>query len=231
MKRKLMITFLIFSLSLGTATCVFAAGRNYIDATEINVNSSISGTTPYNEGNWGENFYKFKTSSMAAKYTLKLVHTGGDGEIEASLSDSDYNYVMGNEWGSIRLYENRGASTGYDLRRNSVYYIKVGSFSENDYIMVMQEQISKPTKPSIKRITKKGKSLNIRWSRSVRAQSYKLAIKKGNGKWKVYTTSGRSKAIKNLKKGKVYKVKVRGLLKYNGKTYQSKWSKIKKIKM
>ena len=53
---------------------------------------------------------------------------------------------------------------------------------------------------------------------------------KGSSSWKTTTTTAKAKTIKNLKKGKVYQVKVRAYKKVDGKTYYGAWSKIKTTK-
>lgn len=60
------------------------------------------------------------------------------------------------------------------------------------------------------------------------ASSYQIYYKqKGTSTWKKTTTTAQSKAIKSLKKGKYYYVKVRAYKKVGSTTYYSAWSKTK----
>ena len=64
------------------------------------------------------------------------------------------------------------------------------------------------------------------------ATKYQVAYKTSKAKkWKKATTAKRSYTIKKMKKGKTYKIKVRAVVKYNGKTYYGPWSKIRKARV
>lgn len=57
---------------------------------------------------------------------------------------------------------------------------------------------------------------------------YKIAYRvKGTKTWKYVTTASQKKTIKNLKKGKVYQIKIKAYKKIDGSTYSGKWSLIK----
>ena len=63
---------------------------------------------------------------------------------------------------------------------------------------------------------------------STGGSAYQIAYKqKGTSKWKYTTTTAQSKAIKKLKKGKKYYVKVRAYKEVSGTTYYGAWSETK----
>lgn len=91
-----------------------------------------------------------------------------------------------------------------------------------------------PKKAVIKSITPGVKKLTVKASTKVAntgATYYQIAYKqKGTTKWKYTTTKLSSKTIKNLKKGKVYYVKMRACKKVGTKTYYGTWSVTKTSK-
>ena len=94
-----------------------------------------------------------------------------------------------------------------------------------------------PKKAVISKAVPGKKQIKVTMSTKVSAtggSTYQIKYRvKGASKWKTVTTTSKTRTIKNLKKGKVYQVKVRAYKKVNGKTYYGKWSKItttKKVK-
>lgn len=90
----------------------------------------------------------------------------------------------------------------------------------------------KSYKPFIKSTTKSGTKLKVK---AVKCKicdkpTYQFAIKK-NGKWKSSKTASTSKSFKKLSKRTTYKVRVRVVKKLGGKTYKSKWSREKRVRI
>lgn len=88
-----------------------------------------------------------------------------------------------------------------------------------------------PKKAAISTLTPGTKKLTVKMSTKVSStggSTYKIGYKvSGSSTWKYTTTTSQSKTIKELKKGKKYKVKVRAYKKVNGKTYYGAWSTTK----
>jgi len=93
-----------------------------------------------------------------------------------------------------------------------------------------QVTVQKPAKAVIKKLknTKK-KSIKISLKKAVRAKKYRIqySLNKKFKKAKIKTTTKLTYVIKNLKKGKTYYVRVRGV---NG-TKNGAWSRIKRVKI
>ena len=93
-----------------------------------------------------------------------------------------------------------------------------------------QVTVQKPAKAVIKKLknTKK-KSIKISLKKAVRAKKYQIqySLNKKFKKAKIKTTTKLTYVIKNLKKGKTYYVRVRGV---NG-TKNGAWSRIKRVKI
>lgn len=91
-----------------------------------------------------------------------------------------------------------------------------------------------PNKPSINSITAlRGKKLKITWDTDYDSDGYQIQIaqnKKFTKAKKTYKIKGKytsQKTISKLKKNKKYYIRMRSYCKTGGKTYYSRWSKIK----
>lgn len=90
---------------------------------------------------------------------------------------------------------------------------------------------------SAKNVEKNKVKLTIVMGYSVKTYQIKYAQNKGFKKAKTKTIKvKKDKAqhvltLKNLTPGKTYYVKVRGIKNYKGKTYKSKWSRVRKVKI
>lgn len=90
----------------------------------------------------------------------------------------------------------------------------------------------KEYKPVIKGVKKGNKKVTVtaKACKLCEKPVYRFAIKK-NGKWVSTETTSKSAVFKKLAKKKTYKVKVRITKKIGGKTYCSKWSAVKSVKL
>ncbi|MBQ5590689.1 MAG: fibronectin type III domain-containing protein, partial [Clostridia bacterium] len=61
-------------------------------------------------------------------------------------------------------------------------------------------------------------------------QGYEVSVYK-NGKWTKFTTKKLNLTVKNLTKGKTYKVRIRAFVKQGKQTKYSKYSTTKKVKL
>lgn len=90
---------------------------------------------------------------------------------------------------------------------------------------------------SAKNVEKNKVKLTIVMGYSVKTYQIKYAQNKGFRKAKTKTIKVKKDkmqhvlTLKNLTPGKIYYVKVRGIKKYKGKTYKSKWSRVRKVKI
>lgn len=93
-----------------------------------------------------------------------------------------------------------------------------------------------PAKPGMKKLSRKGKSVTVKWKEAARAEGYQIvrALKK-SGKYKTVKTVKNGKTLywKNtgLKKGKTYYYKVRAFRTIAGKKVYSSYSAVKYIKV
>ena len=93
-----------------------------------------------------------------------------------------------------------------------------------------------PKTTSISKLTAGKKKLTVKWKKqATQTTGYQLQYgtsSKFKGAKTATITKNKtvSKAISKLKAKKKYYIRVRTILKINGKTYYSKWSKIKSVK-
>lgn len=91
--------------------------------------------------------------------------------------------------------------------------------------------IIKPKKVTIKTPKTRSKSITVYYYKQSGVSGYQVAYKvKGSKTWKYVTTTGSSKKITGLTKGKTYQVKVQSYKKIDGKKYYGSWSSTKTIK-
>ena len=223
----LVMTFVIIS-----SDQVFAGGKNFYTATEFKLNKNYSKTTPYGSCYYGgADYYKFKTSPIRASYKFILYDVGGEEDPIVELYDSDYDQID-----YIRT-NNAITAVFSGLKKNATYYLAIrndrtyDNCSDCDYVFQIKETITPPAKVAISKVKAGKKSLTVTWKLAARAKKYQVAIRKGNGKWKTYTTTARKKTFKKLVSKKKYSVRVRGFFKYKGKNRFGKWSKVKTVKV
>ena len=93
----------------------------------------------------------------------------------------------------------------------------------------------KPAKAQLTSVTMKNSTLNVEWKK-LDCTGYEIIyttdskFKKGLKTVKIKNSNKTKKAIKKLKKGKKYYVRVRGYVTNNGKNYYGAWSKVKTIR-
>lgn len=89
-----------------------------------------------------------------------------------------------------------------------------------------------PQSVGIKTLERAKKMITVRTSKAAGGCSYQIAYKESKSKsWKYTTSKTTNKAIKHLRSGKIYFVKVRAYKKVDGRQYSGAWSKVKKIKV
>lgn len=193
-------------------------------------------------------FYSFTTSNLAGiKYSLGAVLVDHENTFDSEnlstefcLLDSSYQEVVpdNNYYSTWSLYQKGDSKvhTYSRLSNNSTYYIRARS-TDFDLIRAQVElrvtqNIQSPAKVSLKSV-KPGKSkLTVRYNSASRAERYQIKIKKAGGNWQTYNNGkALTKTIKKLKKGKIYKVKVRAQRMVDGKWYNGQWSKVKSVKI
>ena len=101
---------------------------------------------------------------------------------------------------------------------------------------VTPKKITVRTPTGLKLVSKKKRTLIAKWKRISKATGYQLQVSTNSKfkKAKKYTLKGNKsvkKTVKKLKSKKKYYVRVRAYRKYKGKTYYSKWTKKKAIRI
>ncbi len=89
---------------------------------------------------------------------------------------------------------------------------------------------AKPARARILFASGKKTKIKLRIRKTKRATSYQIAIKVRGGKYYRLRTIKRKCTITNLKRGRQYVIKVRGVRNVNGLNYYGKWSKVKKVR-
>lgn len=99
-----------------------------------------------------------------------------------------------------------------------------------DYSFLILEMPDLPGKQVIRSLKADTESLNLSYNKSSLSSRYQIAYKTTTASsWKYTTTTGTSKSISNLLKGKTYKVKVRSQRKINGRYHSGQWSATKSV--
>ena len=100
----------------------------------------------------------------------------------------------------------------------------------DSYIAPFEITSYKPSLSSAKQFGAYGIKASVNIYSLSKNPNYQFSIKK-DGKWSSTSSGANTVTFKNLKKEKTYSVKVRVSKKINGKTYYSKWSAEKKVKI
>ena len=223
------VLLLVMTFILISNDRVFASLPDYSNAKQLKLNKEYKGTIT--EGD--KLIYKFKTSSVKAIYKLSIRRLD-NGCPHAELWDNTYDMlnwaVTGDDKSDSVVFDN--------LKKNTTHFVIIGYYNGEDggsyrtkYVFSVKETITPPAKVVIKKATAGKKKLTVTWKPSPRAKKYQVAIRKGKGKWKTYTTSAKKKTIKKLKSKNKYSIRVRGFFKYKNKNRYGKWSKIKTVKV
>ena len=133
--------------------------------------------------------------------------------------------------GSTKMDSSTYSVTYADGRKNVGKY-KVTVKMTGNYTGTASKTFTiKPKKAVISKATPGKKQIKVTMSSKVSAtggSTYQIKYRvKGSSSWKTTTTTSTTKTIKNLKKGKVYQIKVRAYKKVDGTTYYGAWSKVK----
>ena len=161
-----------------------------------------------------------------------------------NLSSSSYVYSGSAKKPKVTVTDAAGKTipeTNYDLQytnnkkvgKASVKVTLKGNYSGMktlDYKILPKKAVISKTTPGSRQIKVTMKTKVTATGGTVYQIKYRV---KGTSKWKTVTTKSQTRTIRNLKKGKVYQVKVRAYKSVNGTKYYGKWSKVtttKKVK-
>lgn len=136
---------------------------------------------------------------------------------------------------------NTTRATVTKLTPGTVYKCKVRAYRYSDlgnvygdYSSVVKISTTGKT-PSLKKVAKVAKGIQITWKKSNTADGYEVYVKEGKGKYVRATTVKSAKTTtyryKKAKSGKTYTVKIRAYQLVNGKKVYTSFSKTKKIKL
>ena len=89
-----------------------------------------------------------------------------------------------------------------------------------------------PGKVTISGVTGGTKQFTVKWGKKSGGVKYQIKYRvKGTSTWKNTSSTTTSKTVKNLTKGKTYKVKVRAYKTVNGTNYYGAFSAVKTVKV
>ena len=210
-------------------------GSNPTEAEWLPLNTDVYATVVHYKTNY---YYKFTTDNMSGvTYTAKTVSMGNE-HIKGKILDSDFN-----DYYSESGYSTFGAGPGegntsdkFHLKKNATYYVVMCApyWGENlPYMLRLQKNITKPSKPIIESMKAGKKKFTIRYYKSNYATKYQIRYKVKGGYWSKIKNNGLKLKYtkKGLRSGKKYTVQVRGVRTVNGKNYVGKWSSKKTIKV
>ena len=207
--------FDIAELSGGSSLATQSYGStNPYNAPTIKFGRTITGTFQ-TDGSCV--YYKFtasKESGVRYKFTVTITAVGGK-----KITSEEYK-----EYSSLNDSDTRVLEPG----KVTYFYVggvKLGRSIPVDYKFKIEEIPDKPAAPAVTSVKAGKKQLTVKYSASKYANRYQVKI--GS---KTYSNGKKlSKAVKHLKGGKTYKVKVRAQRCFKGKWYSGKWSSVKKV--
>ncbi len=137
------------------------------------------------------------------------------------------------------ISKSKKRSVGIELSKGEVCYLEFKEFStiKEPNSLSYKFQLSSPSqvapqKGKLKSVKSGKGNLIVKYKKIKNATRYQIGIKqKGSSKWKYYSLNKLSRKIYNLKSGKKYTVKVRGIRKVETKKCYGKWSATKTVKV
>lgn len=144
-------------------------------------------------------------------------------------------WVLSKKEGTVTI-----TASCYGISHSAKVTVKADSATKKDTsttIAKLKVKKVKAYRPTIKSVKKKSKtSLRITWKRYSYATGYRVLMStKKNSGYKKIATIKKNKTVsytkKKLKRKKTYYFKVQAYIKYNGKTYYSKYSSVRKYKL
>ena len=131
-----------------------------------------------------------------------------------------------------------GSTGGESINSGEIEKLKEALASADAKIDELNEQLQKLVKVFRNAETKVNKlksvakrKVTMRFNKIPGAQVYKIKYKQAGQKWKTVTTKRVTKTFTKLKSGKRFYVKVCGLYKEDSTTINSRWSKIKSVRV
>ncbi|MCR5837567.1 MAG: fibronectin type III domain-containing protein [Lachnospiraceae bacterium] len=222
----------------------YADGKNDLRAVYITSNTVIKlPKTPEKEGytfiGWFDGDEKYTQDSIVSK-DIKLI-AKYEKNTESETSSEVVTTKPGTAGSNVETTKPGTAGSNVEAAKpgtagNNVEAAKPDTAGNNAQASALSEQNAGKLKAtSIKKITAKKKALAVKWKKVAGAKGYKLqySLNKKFSKAKtvnIKKSSSVSKVIKKLKSNKKYYIRIRYYKVSGGKTYLSKWSKVKSKK-
>lgn len=93
----------------------------------------------------------------------------------------------------------------------------------------LKSQLAAPGKPAIRKFVRSRSRITVYWSTAKKATSYQLYYKQKGKASKTVAVKGKSKTLKNLKRGKRYYIKVRAVKRSGNIVVYGSWSKLSSV--
>lgn len=167
-------------------------------------------------------FDKSGNLNLSAKYESVKV-SGGHGNQTTEIIDA------GDVFAAEGTYKVSVITSVYDTVTFNVQVDKQAAVNNIN----TETTVNKPAKVIIKSAKNSGKkTITVKWNKVENADGYETRyVTGGNTKKSCVTGTATSIKIKNLEKGKTYKISVRAYKIIDGKRYNGNWSKILKVKV
>lgn len=167
-----------------------------------------------------------KTNSITIKWAKQ---TGVSGYIIYRLDPGEKKWIQLKRT-SGQKYTDKKKKYGTAYQYRVTAYIQKGSSIQEGEPSNTLLTATRPNKPSLK-VKKINKKVKLIWSKNTRADRISIMWKIGKGKYKELTDKpAKSKSLlKSLKKGKIYRFKIRGYKKAGNRKIYSAYSKERKV--
>ena len=204
------------STSLFTINKFTAAAKEGADAT-ITLNGDTTASAAGNISATGTITYTAEGASISGATISGIANKTYNGKAQTqkiSVTLDGKTLVEGTDY--VASYKNNAA-----VGTATVTIYGLGDYSGS----VSKTFKINPAKAKISKVTVGSKKMTVKVKKGSGAAGVQIAYRvKGTSKWTYKTTTGTSKTIKSLKKGKKYQVVVRSYKKVSGTTYYSAWS-------
>lgn len=216
------------------------AGDDFANATKITVNK---GKTARIQAETDVDFFRFKTDKKKTAYQLYIknksngilkVTVYSNNDIASAVSGLKEHYIFSADTETIPL----------TLKKGRTYYVKITGNEGLDYALTIKDARTAIKKAKPSGFQAKGYSgyisryTHLTWKYQTGYNGYEIwrSFSPKKGFKKIKTISAKNSSVSyytdnKVKRGKTYYYKMRFYVKDNGKTYYSKWTKAKKVKI